>query len=125
MLDFVGGAPLAALQLHRGMTLRHRRTNYAADLQGLEQTAGRVRELVSPPAGARMQPELALQWLYWRLARRVRQALEDLLLRRVWRRNQAGTAAVRSCFRQMSQIRELRRVINERDQRRIESSPGC
>lgn len=106
MLDFVGGAPLAALQLHAA-DFAVTANAYAADLQGLEQRQ------VSPGAVAarwQKQPDLALQWLYWRLARRVRQALDPAAAEGLG--PEQRSSALRSCFRQMSQIRELRRVIN-------------
>ena len=63
-------------------------------------------------------PELALEWLYWRLARRVRAALEALSGN--GSDDQSALSAsperlqvsLQACFRQMAQIRELRRVIS-------------
>jgi DNA polymerase-3 subunit delta' len=107
LLDFAGGAPLAALGLHE-RDFAALATSFAADLQGLE------RRQLSPIVVARRwkaEPELALQWLYWQLARRARALLDG----------SAGTdggsealnqAALQSGFRQMGQIRDLRRLIN-------------
>jgi DNA polymerase-3 subunit delta' len=107
MLDFVGGAPLAALELHEG-EFAATANSYAADIKALEN-----RQL-SPVVVAdrwKSEPDLALEWLYWRLAGRVRQTFEaaespargDLAANRPY---------LEACFRQMAQIRELRRLIS-------------
>jgi DNA polymerase-3 subunit delta' len=105
MLDFVGGAPLAALELHKA-DFAATANSYADDLRKLE-----AREVSPTVVAARWakEPDLALQWLYWRLFRRVRQGLEALSS------NVSGSEtahlATRASFRQMSQIRELRQLI--------------
>ena len=60
--------------------------------------------------------ELALQWLYWRLSRRVRATLEALSGEALPEMGDVSlqTGQIRqtmqACFRQMAQIRELRRL---------------
>lgn len=105
MLDFVGGAPLAALELHEA-EFAETANGFAADLRQLE-----AREVSPTLVAARWakQPDLALQWLYWRLSRRVRQALEAKAGNGL-----GGDQALRvtqACFQQMGQIRELRQLI--------------
>ena len=103
MLDFAGGAPLAALALHAedfGGAARE----FSADLDNLESRR------VSPAAVAARwvkHGDRSLQWLYWRLAARVRERLTDthgLPHRGV------VEAEIRAGYRQMNQIRELRRL---------------
>jgi DNA polymerase-3 subunit delta' len=103
LLDFAGGAPLAALKL-RDAGFLDSSQQYASDLRGLQE-----RRLEPAAVAARWHKEadVALQWLYWSLAARVRDALGSPA---------AGTAVnqpvVQACFRQMTQIRDLRRVLN-------------
>jgi DNA polymerase-3 subunit delta' len=114
LLDFAGGAPLHALALHE-QDFASRANGYAADLKQLEQRA------VSPVVVAerwKKEPELALQWLYWRLSRRVRTALEALSAKGSASAGAARTTperlhnSLQASFQQMAQIRELRRVIS-------------
>ena len=108
LLQFCGGAPLATLELHEA--------NFAADAG---QFAADMRELeekrVDPVAVAarwKSQPDLALDWLYWRLSRRVREGLGVAADDTPADTLDAGPEVIQACFRQMSQIRELRRIIN-------------
>jgi DNA polymerase-3 subunit delta' len=104
LLDFAGGAPLAALALHEAEFAAAAR-QFAADLQNLTARRG------SPPEIARRwakNADIALQWLYWALARQIRAGLTD----------EAGPPqdrvqpdSIQAAFRQMAQIRELRRLI--------------
>jgi DNA polymerase-3 subunit delta' len=125
MLDFAGGAPLATLALHQA-DFATTANQYAADLKSLEnrQTSPVViaERWSKKPKGAekgeeKKQLELALQWLYWRLSRRVRASLEASA-----GNPSAETGSIslqtgqiqqtmQACFRQMAQIRELRRLI--------------
>lgn len=107
MLQFAGGAPLATLALHEAR-FADEASQYAADLRDLEESR------VSPVVVAdrwKKQPDLALQWLYWRLSRRVHEGL-GISASKAPSQSGVGDPAVQACFRQMSQIRELRRVIN-------------
>ena len=102
MLDFVDGAPLAALALHQA-DFAAKANEYAADLHKLEHRTASPAQVAGKWA---KQPDLALQWLYWRLSRRVRNLLDpasDIA--------SESSEGVQACFRQMDQIRELRRVI--------------
>jgi DNA polymerase-3 subunit delta' len=107
MLQFAGGSPLATLQLHEA-SFAEVASRFAADLRDLEQSR------VSPVVVAerwKKQPDLALQWLYWHLSRRVHEGLGISEVKAPAHSGPAD-AVVQACFRQMSQIRELRRVIN-------------
>ena len=116
MLDFAGGAPLATLALHEA-DFAATAKQYAADLKNLEQRGVSPVVIAERWAGkAKAQPELALQWLYWRLSRRVRAALEALSGKAL---PEMGSATLQTgqiqqtmqaCFQQMAQIRELRRL---------------
>ena len=100
LLDFAGGAPLAALDLHRS-SFAEAAVQYAQDLRGLEQ-----RQLNPVEVASRWQAnaDLALRWLDWRLSRRIRSALEE--------GSSASQQSIKASFRQMTQIRELRRLLN-------------
>ena len=105
---------MAALDLHQS-SFAETAGEYAADLRGLEQ-----RQMSPVEVAGRWQAnaDLALRWLDWRLSRRVRSCLEG----------PADSAAaetggateqipvmqptLQACFRQMAQIRELRRLLN-------------
>jgi len=107
MLQFAGGSPLTTLELHAA-SFADAASQFAADLRDLEQRR------VSPVVVAerwKKQPDLALQWLYWRLSRRVHEGL-GVSEGKAAAQSGGSQAAVQACFRQMSQIRELRRVIN-------------
>ena len=104
LLDFAGGAPLTALALHAasfGATAR----GFEQDLQELQQ-----RRAIPVEVAARWgkTPDLALEWLSWRLAGEVRSAMGV----------STGTGSgpsdsadlVHAGFQQMEQIRELRRL---------------
>jgi DNA polymerase-3 subunit delta' len=113
LLDFAGGAPLAALDLH-GAAFTETAGQYAQDLRGLEQ-----RQLSPVEVAGRWQAnaDLALRWLDWRLSRRVRSCLEDSAGKAggvAARAASSGAAqqTLQACFRQMTQIRELRRLLN-------------
>ena len=114
LLDFAGGAPLHALALHE-QDFASRANGYAADLKQLEQRA--VSQVVVAERWKK-EPELALQWLYWRLSRRVRTALEALSGKGSVSAGAARTTperlhnSLQASFQQMAQIRELRRVIS-------------
>ena len=79
-------------------------SGFAADLQGVQR---RQLNPVEVAAGWQQNPELALRWLDWRLAREVRNSL----LGKASEGNHCGST-VDTCFQQMTQIRELRRLIN-------------
>jgi DNA polymerase-3 subunit delta' len=114
LLDFAGGAPLAALALHQS-SFAETAGEYAADLRGLEQ-----RQLSPVEVAGRWQAnaDLALRWLYWRLSRRVRSCLEgpsDSAAAETGGATVQPAAiqqTIQACFRQMAQIRELRRLLN-------------
>ena len=114
LLDFSGGAPLATLELHRA-SFAETATEYAQDLRGLEQ-----RQLSPVDVAGRWQgdADLALRWLDWRLSRTVRSCLEASSAQEI---TDVGDISTRlepqqrifqACFRQMAQIRELRRLLN-------------
>jgi len=113
MLDFSGGAPLVTLALHEA-DFAAMANQYAADLKNLEQ------KTVSPVTVAgrwKKEPELALQWLYWKLARRVRAMLEPTAGKApadmaVTSGTPLAQNMLRASFQQMTQIRDLRRVIS-------------
>jgi DNA polymerase-3 subunit delta' len=107
MLDFAGGAPLATLDLHRS-DFASTANDYAADLKKLEHRG--ISPVVVAERWGKKQPELALQWLYWRLARRVRALLEEPFGQET-AKNSQKSSQIHACFRQMTQIRELRRLI--------------
>ncbi len=116
MLDFAGGAPLATLALHEA-NFAATANQYAADLKKLEQRGVSPVVIAERWVGrAKAQPELALQWLYWRLSRRVRATLEALSGKALPEMGDVSlqTGQIRqtmqACFRQMAQIRELRRL---------------
>lgn len=104
LLEFTGGAPLAALQLHHEGFAKFANA-FLADVSQLEQRAANP---VAVAAACKQREELALRLLEWRIAERLRAvALEygtawDGASGPLW---QAG-------FQQLGQIRELRRVIN-------------
>ncbi|NND53514.1 MAG: hypothetical protein HKN56_00900 [Gammaproteobacteria bacterium] len=99
MLEFSGGAPLAALTL-----LEEDFPDFANGfLGGLEQLEQRSLSPVELAARCKDREALALQLLEWRLAERIRAAAE---------RNSAHSAGAAAGFRQLGQIRELRRVLN-------------
>ena len=114
LLDFSGGAPLAALELYRA-SFAETATQYAQDLRGLEQ-----RQLSPVDVAGRWQgdADLALRWLDWRLSRKVRSCLEAPSVEET--ADGSGTRTrmepqqriIQACFRQMAQIRELRRLLN-------------
>ncbi|MCP4276648.1 MAG: hypothetical protein GY779_09880 [Gammaproteobacteria bacterium] len=126
LLSFSGGAPLATLALHEA-DFAGVANQYAADLKSLE------NRQVSPvvvaerwakkPKGVekgeeKKQLELALQWLYWRLSRRVHAGLEALAESPSGEMSGAASLQIsqiqqtlQACFRQMAQIRELRLLI--------------
>ena len=112
LLDFAGGAPLAALELHRS-GFAAIANEYAQDLRGLEQ-----RQLSPVEVAGRWQAnaDLALRWLDWRLSRRVRTCLEgptgEATAGAPDRETPQVQQIIRACFRQMAQIRELRRLLN-------------
>jgi DNA polymerase-3 subunit delta' len=114
MLDFTGGAPLITLALHEA-DFAAMANQYAADLKNLEQRAANP---VAVAGRWKKEPELALQWLYWKLARRVRAALEpppgavltDIGVAPL--HTPLAQKTLRASFRQMAQIRDLRRVIS-------------
>jgi DNA polymerase-3 subunit delta' len=125
MLDFTGGAPLATLALHEA-DFASTANQYAADLKSLE------NRQVSPvviaerwskkPKGVdkaeeKKHLELALEWLYWRLSRKVRASMEALAANTSAETGGATPQTgqiqqtMQACFLQMAQIRELRRLI--------------
>ncbi len=114
MLDFTGGAPLITLALHEA-DFAAMANQYAADLKNLEQRAANP---VAVAGRWKKEPELALQWLYWKLARRVRATLEpspgavlaDIGVAPL--QTPLAQETLRASFRQMAQIRDLRRVIS-------------
>jgi DNA polymerase-3 subunit delta' len=112
LLDFAGGAPLAALELHQS-SFAATASEYAQDLRGLEQ-----RQLSPVEVAGRWQAnaDLALRWLDWRLSRRVRTCLEgpsgEAAAGAPDRQTPEVQQTIRACFRQMAQIRELRRLLN-------------
>jgi DNA polymerase-3 subunit delta' len=125
MLAFSGGAPLATLALHEA-DFSVTANQYAADLKSLESC--QISPVViaerwaKKPKGVekgeeKKQLELALQWLYWRLSRRVHASLEALAGNPSDEMSggslQTGQIqqTMQACFRQMAQIRELRRLI--------------
>ncbi len=98
LLEFAGGAPLAALALKQN-GFADFANEFLGELQQLEQ---RTVNPVTVAAHCRNQEAVALRLLEWRIAERLRAAAgkaPDPSLQ------QAG-------FRQLGQIRELRRVIN-------------
>ncbi len=107
LLDFAGGAPLAALQLHAG-NFAGTASSFSRDIEDLQQ-----RRAIPVEIAARWSktPDLALEWLSWRLAAEVRAALgasADC--------GSSGTVGLQArqiaaaCFKQNAQIRELRRL---------------
>jgi len=99
LLEFAGGAPLAALQLHED--------GFPAFANAFLGSVGQLEAGTANPmavaAECRNQESLALQLLEWRIAERIRAAVVD----------EAGQQATLDAgFRQLGQIRELRRVIN-------------
>ena len=104
LLDFSGGAPLAALGLHQrdfGKLARE----FAGDLQALEQ---RRSNPVAVAGRWKAEPELALQWLYWSISGRIRESLEGA----GGNQDEGFQRGLQAGFRQLGQIRELRRLIN-------------
>lgn len=103
LLDFAGGAPLAALALHEedfGAVARE----FADDLDNLE------ARRVSPASVAERwvkHGDRSLQWLYWRIAERIRVSLTAA---KESPQCSSSGASVAAGFRQMNQIRELRRL---------------
>jgi DNA polymerase-3 subunit delta' len=110
LLEFAGGAPLAALELHEA-DFAAEASQFAADIRDLEESR---KNPVVIAARWKKQPDLALRWLYWRLSRRVREGLgippDTAIEAPAGAEYEPGT--VHACFDQMSRIRELRRVIN-------------
>jgi len=114
LLDFAGGAPMAALGLHQA-SFAETAGEYAADLRGLEQ-----RQMSPVEVAGRWQAnaDLALRWLDWRLSRRVRSCLEgpsdhaSAETGGATGQTPAIQQTLQACFRQMAQIRELRRLLN-------------
>jgi DNA polymerase-3 subunit delta' len=114
LLDFAGGAPLAALDLHHS-SFAATASEYAADLRGLEQ-----RQISPVEVAARWHAnvDLALRWLDWRLSRRVRSCLEGSSDNGSAEKEGDPAATpviqqtIQACFHQMAQIRELRRLLN-------------
>jgi DNA polymerase-3 subunit delta' len=100
LLDFAAGAPLAALELHEADFATTAR-QFAADLRNLE-----TRSVGPVEVAARWhkEPDLALQWLYWSLARKVRKATEGSRAQ--------SLPVMQASFQQMTKIRELRRLLN-------------
>ncbi len=96
LLEFSGGAPLAALRLHRE-DFASFANGFLAALAKLEQNEGSPAAVASQ---CKSRETEALQLLEWRLAERLRAAAGSPSAE-----NEAG-------FRQLGQIRELRRVIN-------------
>jgi hypothetical protein len=88
-------------------------SEYAQDLRGLEQ-----RQLSPVEVAGRWQAnaDLALRWLDWRLSRTVRTCLEgpsgEAAAGAPDRQTPEVQQTIRACFRQMAQIRELRRLLN-------------
>ena len=101
ILDFAGGAPLAALALCE-QAFAGLAEGFETDLANL---AARRADPVRVAAGWAKQPELALRWLYGHMAAQLRDELG------------AGAAEtgqserLAAYFRQLDQIRELRRFI--------------
>lgn len=107
LLDFAGGAPLAALELYNDKFVDTAR-EYAADLRKLQQ---RNTSPVDVATRWKNDPDMALRWLDWRLTRNVREALvgpETEAAKPDFSPNQHN---IRLCYQQMSQIRELRRLL--------------
>lgn len=103
LLDFCGGAPLAALELN-GTPAAEFANRFVAALGHLEH---KQMSPVDAASLAKAQPSLALDLLEWRVAQRIRASFEPAAA--------AGRhpAAVRQAgYGQLTQIRELRRVIN-------------
>jgi len=114
LLDFSGGAPLAALALHDAQFVKTA-TSYADDLRQLEE---RQTSPIAVAARWQKEPDLALRWLDWRLNKRARLALTSLAEANSGEKApESGDivrvhATIQACNKQMGQIRELRRVIN-------------
>ena len=107
LLDFAGGAPLTALALHAA-SFGATASGFEKDIQELQQ-----RRAIPVEVAARWSktPDLALEWLSWRLAGEVRSALgvsTDIASGAVASADNAGIA--HAGFQQMEQIRELRRL---------------
>lgn len=98
LLEFAGGAPLAALSLQQE-GFADFANEFLGDLSQLEQRAANP---VAVAARCRNQEELALRLLEWRIAGRIRAAAT----------NGGSSNLQQAGFRQLGQIRELRRVIN-------------
>jgi len=99
LLDFAGGAPLAALQLYKD--------DFAGFANGflgaLDQLEQRSLSPVDAAAQCKGQEALALKLLEWRLAQRLRASAEQ---------NNGVCAETEVGFRLLGQIRDLRRVLN-------------
>ncbi len=106
MLDFVDGAPLAALQLHEA-DFASQANAYAGDLHNLEHRTVSPVQVAAKWGKTPILADIALQWLYWRLARRVRAALNPM----PDNASVDSAAITQACFKQMDQIRELRRIV--------------
>jgi hypothetical protein len=102
------GAPLAALEL-QSANFSDTADSFARDIEELKKRRAAPIEVA---ARWNKTPDLALEWLSWRLVQEARTALgigggqasgtdKGLLV----------TQVSRACFRQLEQIRELRRLI--------------
>ena len=107
LLDFAGGAPLAALRLY-AENFGGVAAGFARDIEDLQKRRAAPSEVA---ARWNKTPDLALEWLSWRLAMEVRTSLgasgdsssvrvDGLLVSQV----------SQACFQQLEQIRELRRL---------------
>ncbi len=99
LLEFAGGAPLAALQLYHEDF-----PSFAnAFLSAVGQLEAGTANPMAVAADCRNQEALALQLLEWRIAERIREAVG---------RAERQPEMLDAGFRQLGEIRELRRVIN-------------
>lgn len=99
LLEFAGGAPLAAVQLHEA-GFDEFATTFLGNLDRLEQ--GGLSPVVAA-AACKGREGLALQLLEWSLAERLRGEAEG---------SRGVSAMTAAGHRQLGQIRELRRVLN-------------
>ena len=99
LLEFCGGAPLAALELH-DQDFAEFANGFLASLDRLEQGETSPVEVA---AACRGSEALALRLLEWRLTERIRRAAEQ---------PEGLGSAAEAGFSQLGQIRELRRVIH-------------
>lgn len=107
LLDFAGGAPLTALKLYTEK-FGDIADTFSRDIDDLTQRRAAPIEIA---ARWNKTPDLALEWLSWRLVRETRTALGISGIQAAGAANGRGVSQVsHACFKQLEQIRELRRL---------------